>query len=123
MTGEAVVQRALVLLNYTTPAGETDNRLNVEQIRRALPCLNQVLADLQFIQRTALKEVECLNDELPLTDDVAIRVAVPGMAMYLAQGEGDADAYDRWALEYSQRRNSLCRPAARIEDAIPYPSM
>lgn len=121
MTGNDVVERALILLNYTTPIGETDNRLNAEQIRKALPFLNQVLADLLFIQRLPFVEVDSLNDKLPLTDDVAIRVAVPGVAMYLAQGENDADSYDRFALEYNQRRNSLHRPTERVQDTFPYP--
>lgn len=121
MTGNQVVERALILLNYTAPTGETDNRLNAEQIRRALPCLNQVLADLLYIQQLPLVEVDSLADKLPITDDVAIRVAVPGVAMYLAQGEADADAYDRWALEYTQRRNSLPRTPKRVRDSFPYP--
>ena len=121
MIGNTVVERALVLLNYTTPTGSTDNRQNAEQIRRALDCLNQVLADLQFIMREELAEVNSLADPLPLPDDVAMRVAVYGVAMYLAQGENDADAYDRMAPEYIRRRNSVPRPRERVQDTFPRP--
>ena len=121
MTGNDVVERALVLLNYTTPTGETDPRQNAEQMRKALPYLNQVLTDLLFIQKLPFVEVDSLNDKLPLSDDVAMRVAVYGVAMYLAQGENDADSYDRFALEYNQRRSSVPRPVERVRDTFPYP--
>lgn len=121
MTGNDVVERALVLLNYTTPTGEPDPRQNAEQLRKAKDYLNQVLADMLFIQRLPFVQVDSLDDELPMTDDAAIRVAVYGVAMHLAQGENDADSYDRFAFEYNQRRNSLHRPTERVRDTFPYP--
>ena len=119
MTGHDVVERALILLNYTTPEGATDNKLNAEQIRRALPILNTVLADLMYIQRLPTVQVTQLADELPVSTDAAVRLVVPGVAMYLAQSEGDADSYNRFAGEYYQRRSSLERAPERVRDVSP----
>lgn len=116
MTGYDIVERALALLNYTTPSGETDNALNAEQIRRGLPILNTVLADVLYIQRVPTVTMQHLTDRLPVPDDVAVRVMVPGVAMYLAQGENDADNFNRFADEYAQRRSSLPKMPQRVRD-------
>ena len=121
MTGNDVEQRALVLLNYTTPTGETDNRQNAEQIRKALDAVNQTLADMLFVMGEPFREMNSLGEDLPMEDDAAIRVMVPGVAMYLAQGENDADSYDRFSVMYHQLRNTLHRPAERVRDTFPNP--
>ena len=121
MTGNDVVQRALKLLNYTTPTGETDNRQNAEQIRKALDAVNQTLADMLFVMGEPFREMNSLGEDLPIEDDAAIRVMVPGVAMYLAQGENDADSYDRVSVMYHQLRNTLHRPVERVRDTFPYP--
>ena len=119
MTGLEIVTRALVLLNYTNPAGEVDSNQNAEQLRRALPILNTVLADIAFIRRTKPVPVTDLNAEPDIPEEVAVRLAVPGVAMYLAQGEGDADNYNRWANEYIGRRSGVSRAPERVVDVSP----
>lgn len=121
MTGADVVEQALVLLNYTTPIGETDNALNAEQIRRALPALNQVMADLVRIKDPdkPFERLTSIDDELPLDDGTVILVAVPGVAMYLAHGENDADNYNRFSNEYYQRRNHVHRNNVKRKDYLP----
>lgn len=121
MTGYAVVEQALMLLNYTTPTGDTDNTLNAEQIRRGLPALNAVLMDIQRIQGQVSPPLGSLAQELPISEEVAVLVAAPGVAMHLAQGENDADNYNRFSLEYSQRRNGVPRSPGRVRDTIPAP--
>ncbi len=121
MTGYEVVQKALVRLNYTTPMGDTDNGLNAEQIRRSLPILNTVLADLQTVAGVEITELTDLQEELPLDKKVAVMAAVPGVAMHLAQGESDGDSYNRFAVEYEQRRRLAARPHGRVKDVVPWP--
>ena len=121
MTGYEVVQQALTLLNYTTPTGDVDNGLNAEQLRRSLPILNTVLADLLKVAGKPMQKVADLQEELPLDEYVAMLAAVPGVAMHLAQSEGDGDSYNRWATEYVQRRRMAARPHGTVKDTVPWP--
>lgn len=121
MTGYQVVKQALTLLNYTTPRGDTDNGLNAEQMRRSLPILNTVVADLLTVAGKPMQMLDDLQCDLPLEEHVALLAAVPGVAMYLAQEEGDGDSYNRWQLEYSQRRRMMARPHGIVKDTVPWP--
>ncbi len=119
MTGYDVIRQALLLLDYTTPAGEIDPRQNGEQLRRALPVLGTVLGDILHIQGVPFVPVESLAEPLPVTDDIAWRVMVPGVAMYLAESENDGDSYNRFAQEYQQKRSSVPRGTRRVLDVQP----
>ena len=124
MTGYEVVQQALARLNYTTPLGDTDNGLNAEHLRRGLDIVNVVLADLQTVAGVELTQIADLQEELPLDKldkKVAVLAAVPGVAMHLAQGEGDGDSFNRFATEYEQRRRLAARPHGRVKDVVPWP--
>lgn len=121
MIANDVLDRALVLLNYTTPFGNTDNRLNQEQIRRALPVIHTVLWDMGFILHKPLAMPQSLADPMPLPDDICMRVVVPGVAMYLAQGINDADSYNRFALEYAEKRRTVYAAPVTVQDVQPYP--
>ena len=111
MTGTKLVEQALKLLGYTTHTGDVDNAQSGEQVRRGLAVLNQVLADLCRIKNPLEDPVQLanLNDPVPLPEDEAVRVAVPGLAMYLAMGTGDSENYNWFMEEYYQRRNSIKR--------------
>ena len=121
MTGYDVVQQALTLLNYTTSTGDIDNGLNAEQLRRGLPILNTVMADLLQVAGKELQTVTDLQEDLPLDEYVAMLAAVPGVAMHLAQSENDGDNYNRWAAEYTKRRRMVARPRGVVKDTAPWP--
>ncbi len=119
MTGFDLIEQALTLLNYTIPTGGNDPRQNTEQMRRALPVLNTVLADIRKIQRMPPLPLCNLAQELPVSEEVAMLVMVPGVAMHLAQGENDGDSYNRFSAEYAQRRSSVPKGNRHIEDVSP----
>lgn len=121
MTGYEVLQKALVRLNYTTPLGDTDNGLNAEHLRRGLEAVNTVLADLQTVSGVELTQIADLQEELPLDKKVAVLAAVPGVAMHLAQGEGDGDSFNRFVTEYEQKRRLAARPHGKVRDVVPWP--
>ena len=84
-------------------------------------CLAPVLADLLKVAGKPMQKVADLQEELPLDEYVAMLAAVPGVAMYLAQSEGDGDSYNRWATEYVQRRRMAARPHGAVKDTVPWP--
>ena len=121
MTGYEIVERALVLLNYTTPQGDTDNGLNAEHLRRSLTILNTVLEDLLNVAGAKLCELKDLQEDVPLEENVAKMAAVPGVAMYLAQSENDGDSFNRWSDIYVQRRRMAAQKHGTVRDAVPWP--
>ena len=121
MTGNDLLTRAMKMLGYTTHLGEADNALNAELIRRGLTILHQVLSDLYRIKNPQQPESlpETLDDVVKLSEDEAVRVAVPGMAMYLALGAGDNESYNWYSDEYARHRNSIKRDNVARVDAQP----
>lgn len=119
MTGFDATMQALTLLNYTAADGGTDSRQNAAFTRRALPILHTLLADILPLSGGSYTPLGSLAEDLPVSDELALRLVVPGMAMHFAAGEGDGDSLNRFALEYTTRRSAVSRPARRIRDVMP----
>ena len=119
MTGYDATMQALCLLNYTTTDGDADRRQNAPFVRRALPIINTLLADILPLTGSTYQPLTILTENLPLDDTLIMQLFLPGMAMYFAAGEGDGDAYNRFAQEYMSRRSRVQRPARRIRDVMP----
>ena len=119
MTGYDATMQALTLLNYTAAHGGADSRQNTVFTRRALPILHTLLADILPLTGGTYTPLTSLADPLPVSDTLALRLVVPGMAMHFAAGEGDGDSFNRFSLEYASRRSAVSRPARRIRDVMP----
>lgn len=119
MTGEQVFERALVLINYTGPNGEVSRRQNTELYKRAVPVLNQVLADVQHVSGGEFVQIEDIDQELPVSDDVAMRVMPYGVAMFVAQSEGDGDNQQLMAQQFNALRGSVPRESGKRQDVLP----
>ena len=121
MTGEELLRQALYLLNYTNNRGEIDTRNSEELIRRGVPIINAVLADVLPIAGEPVSAIGTLEDTLPVAEDTAVRVMVYGVAMWLAQSEADGDNQQLMASIYSQKRNAIRRSSGRVADVLPVP--
>ena len=121
MTGEELLRQALYLLNYTNNRGEIDTRNSEELIRRGVPIVNAVLADVLPIAGEPVSAIGTLEDTLPVAEDTAVRVMVYGVAMWLAQSEADGDNQQLMASIYSQKRNAIRRSSGRVADVLPVP--
>ncbi len=119
MTGYDATQQALCLLGYTTAEGAADNRQNIEFTRRALPIINALLADILPLAGSEYAPLVSLAAPLPISETLAMRLLVPGLAMHFAAGEGDGDNFNRFSQEYTARRSAVSRPARRIRDVLP----
>lgn len=122
MTGIEVFQRALMLLNYTDVSGRVNGQQTNELTARCVPVVNAILNDMQFIQKVPFTPITSPGEKLPLEDSIAIGVMVYGVAMLLAQSEGDGDNQQMMALLYNQKRNAIPRTSKRVKDVIPVPS-
>lgn len=130
-TGRDVLNRALVLLNYTNRFGELDGQQNGELFKRGLPILNQVYSDLWNIEHNGdapskkrpdlpcWKELCNMAEPIRLSPRTIQDVMPYGVAMFLAQNENDSDNQTLMANLYNQKRMSVCNGPHRIVDRIP----
>lgn len=119
MTGHDVVRQALALLNYTdtradgsVPGGDGLNK-------RTLAFVNQIAAELWYRDNTAPYRPLTDLSAYVLLDDVTARTVLPyGVAMLIAQSDGDANNQTLYASLYDGRRVAT-RTGDRIRDALP----
>ena len=122
MTGDALMPRALRLLNYTDPRGEIDRTQTAELWKRGLTLIDLLLADVLPIEGKEIQTLDVLTDELPVSGHTAAAVLPYGLAMLLAQSEGDGDNQQLMAAMYNQKRGSIRHPAERVSDVLPVPT-
>ena len=114
MTGLDVIQKALLLLNYTDNTGHVDSRVSGAVAARGLGILNQLLADAWYAQNdTPFVPLAAVGQPLSCDERVAMDVLPYGVAMLLAQGEGDADNQSTFAAIYNQKRAAYTHIEAR----------
>ena len=121
MTGTDVLRQALMLLNYTDVNGDINAANNANVTKRALPIINQVYADLwephtggeNFSPLTGLRQ------EIPLSDYTLYNIMPYGVAMFLAQSEGDTDNQAMYAELYNQRRPGAFISQHNVADVLP----
>lgn len=118
MTGQEVIQQAMTLLGYEAevgglPGGESPGR-------RALTVVNTVAADAWYdAHEEPYTPLSTLAQALPFSDAVARTVLPYGVAMLLAQLQGDVDNQTLFATLYDQRRSRVGGRQRRIVDAWP----
>ena len=121
MTGREALEQALRLLHYTDRDGEPESRFRTDTEHQGLAAVNQVYADLWFVERQEAFEALCSLEEPIRLSDKSSREALPmGVAMWMAQAEGDSAQQAVLAQAYSQKRNQCRPPARRREDVMPW---
>ena len=120
MTGDAVFRQAMRLLGYTNAQGEVDGGREAGLFRRATALVNQIYADLSAIENGEGGEpLERLSQELPLSLRTQTDVMPYGVAMLIAQSEGDDELQGYYASVYNQKRQAVHRREERIGDMLP----
>ena len=122
MTGQELLEQALYLLNYTNNRGEIDTRNSQELLRRGVPIINAVLADVLPIAGEPIAAIGSLSDTLPVAEEIAAAVMPYGIGMWLAQSEADGDNQQLMSALYNQKRNAIRRPSGRVADVLPTPN-
>lgn len=121
MTGQELLEQALYLLNYTNNRGEIDTRNSQELLRRGVPIINAVLADVLPIAGEPIAAIGSLSDTVPVAEEIAAAVMPYGVGMWLAQSEADGDNQQLMSALYNQKRNAIRRPSGRVADVLPIP--
>ena len=120
MTGSEMFRQALMLLNYTNDPGAVGTSNHAELNRRLLPIVNQIYADLWAIQRRdAFVPLASPADQIDLDAYTTANIMPYGVAMLLAQTDGDADNQTIYATLYNQRRSAAASSSDRIVDSFP----
>lgn len=121
MTGTDILRQAYTLLNYTDANGNVNAANNANLSKRALPIINQIYADLWQPRMAGAKfeVLSTMNQPLDLDDYTAINIMPYGVAMMLAQSDGDVDNQSVYASLYNQRRAGAVTTTDRIIDKLP----
>lgn len=119
-TGMDVFLRAMSLLGYTGIDGVVDAAKSAELVRRGLNIVNQVLADLWPLEKTIqFTPMASIHEDVPLSVEAVEGILPYGVAMFLAQAEGDGTNQQYYASLYQQKRNAVRRYPRRRQDVLP----
>lgn len=119
-TGMDVFLRAMSLLGYTGIDGVVDAAQSAELVRRGLNIVNQVLADLWPLEKTIrFTPMASIHEDVPLSVEAVEGILPYGVAMFLAQAEGDGTNQQYYASLYQQKRNAVRRYPRRRQDVLP----
>ena len=121
MTGHEVMERALTLLNYADSYGDVSAKQNTELLKKSTSVINQILADIAYVTGQAFAPITKAADELPLSEDAAVRVLVPGVCSLIALGESDGDNQQLYTTTYNRALSTLTRAPESRRDVLPRP--
>lgn len=122
MNGMSLFDKAMEMLGYASAEGISGRD---DILRKALTLINNVYAELYyaFVQRQGDEDsfvpLVNINDTLNLPTVVLNDIAPYGVAMYLAQSEGDADNQALYASIYNQKKVRGKR-VKKIKDRMPH---
>lgn len=116
MTGNDILNTSLQLLGYNESNGNT--HLTTVIRNRAVAIVNLVYMELSRNCGVNNTPICSLGDEIKLPDRVLNEIMPSGVAMYIANGEGDANNEAFWGREYNAKRATLSS-FETVKDTIP----
>ncbi len=119
-TGKEVLEQALRLLGYTNHTGDIDAVRDAELFKSGSAKVRQIYYELQRIEHPDDIDTDFnMTKELKLSP-IAIEDVMPyGVAMLIAQSDGNYNSQTLFAQLYNQKRSSVPKPVARVKDVIP----
>jgi predicted DNA-binding transcriptional regulator YafY len=124
-TGQEVLNRALQMLGYTNSYGEVDSQQYAELIKKSPATVQQVYNELQLIEHPSTFDPTgfSMTEDLNLSSKSINDVMPYGVAMFIAQSEGNGDAQAMFANMYNQKRASVPHEVKTRTNSIPYPCL
>ena len=119
-TGRLVLERVLILFGYTGMDGRPDEVRDAALFKKGEAAVRQIYDELRRIDRMGGDSpLESMEQELVLSP-AAIRDVMPyGVAMLLAQNEGDGDCQTLFSALYSRKRSSVPQRKRSVSDVLP----
>lgn len=112
MTALQILERALMLLGYTDDG-------HCSRIKsRAIAVINAAYVDVCRAARADYVPIKSLSDVLTVENEIVCDVLVYGVAMFIAQSEGDTEIQSVYCDIYNKKRGSLAA-SDRIKDVLP----
>ncbi len=111
MTAGQILNRALLLLGYRTDSHNDGIR------GRAIPIINAAYVDICRALMTDFEPIKQLSDRVGIDEKIAQDVMVYGVAMFIAQSEGDAENQAVFCELYNRKRGTLALSDS-IKDVI-----
>ncbi|MBQ1211612.1 MAG: hypothetical protein IIX68_07405 [Clostridia bacterium] len=118
MTGNDILQRALILMGYTDQNGEPDAEITRRAARHGLAAVTQIYKELSYASGKVPQPILLMSEPLPLAPRLLDEVMPYGVAMLLAVAEGDAGTEAAFALIYNRKR-CLLTTTEQIIDSLP----
>ena len=117
-TGKEVIERALCLLGYAG-VGSAGGAWDPALLKRAAAAVSQIYHDLSRLDKGGDTGLCSMDEEIKLSPETVNDVMPYGVAMLVAQSEGDWDSQALFSAIYSKKRCSVPRNKARIADVLP----
>ena len=112
MTAANIFSKAISLIGYT---GDS----HIESIKqRAISLINAAYIDVCRAKNIEFEPIKALSDELLVDEKLALDVLIYGLAMFIAQSEGDDEISAFFCDLYNRKRGSLAT-SDRIIDVLP----
>ena len=112
MTAANIFSKAISLIGYT---GDS----HIESIKqRAIPLINAAYIDVCRAKNIEFTPIKAMSDELLVDEKLALDVLIYGLAMFIAQSEGDDEISAFFCDLYNRKRGSLAT-SDRIIDVLP----
>ena len=103
-TAGSLVNKAFEILQYADRYGDPDSERYEAQYKSALTYVNLVCSDLSRVEHFTFIPLTSLDDELPISDVSAEDIAPYGVAMWIAQNNGDSENQAIFSMLYNQKR-------------------
>ena len=116
MTGAQILTESLKLLGYSENNGNAHLTQTVRN--RALSILNLVYAELARTCEVKFTALTSLSDDVNLPGRALNEIMPCGVAMYIANAEGDSSAQAFWGAEYNAKRTTLSK-ITQYKDTLP----
>jgi hypothetical protein len=120
-TAREVLERAMQISGYVNGEGAPDRLRDADIYKRGLALVNQIYTDMFFAETPdgEFLPLASMEDEIPLSARCVNDIMPYGVAMLIAQAEGDATNQSIFSYAYNQKRAGGVKGVRAIADKLP----
>ena len=120
-TAREVFERAMQIGGYVNSEGAPDRLRDADIYKRGLALVNQIYTDMFFAETPDgdFSPLISMDAEIPLSTRCVNDIMPYGVAMLIAQAEGDATNQSIFSYAYNQKRAGGVKGTRTITDKLP----